>query len=395
LYTSKTLKNGEHPIMLRIIKDRKPKYMKVGYSCHIDLWDAKNNCPKNKHPNKLLLDTVIAQKKIEAQRLLLEFDSENIDYTLNDVKRKLKGTRKDVSVLKFIDELIGGFKTSNQNGNASVYTDLMRSIKKYNNDKDLNFPEITYSFLKKYEQALRANDAMETSISYYMRTLRSVFNKAILEGVCKKVYYPFNDYEVSALSTETRKRAISKENIHKIIAAELKEERLINARNYFLFSFYCGGINFTDIARLKWSNIHEGRISYARAKGGKLYSFKLVEPAANILAFYKNNFYQGSDGYIFPILYKRHISDITIRNRIHKIIGQVNKDLKQIAAAVKIDCDITTYTARHSMATVLKNSGVAKSIISECLGHNSEHTTNIYLKSFENDIIDDAFNKLL
>lgn len=395
LYTSKTLKNGEHPIMLRFIKDRKPKYISIGYSCNSDLWDNKNNCPVKNHPNKLLLDTVITQKINEAQRLLLEFDAEKKSYSLDELKKKYVGNRESITVLKYHDLLISGFKKANQLGNATVYTDSKRALQKFNKDSDFNFSDVTYSFLKKYEQSFKETGAKDTSISFYMRTLRAVFNRAIKEGICKSGLYPFNDYKISELKTETKKRALSKDIIHEIISLKLTDESLIHARNYFLFSYYTMGLNFTDLARLKWSNIENDRLQYTRTKTGKLYSIALLEPAKKILSLYKTKYINIDSDYIFPILKENHKTEISKRNRIHKIISLVNKDLKQIAIKAGATVNLTTYVSRHSWATIMKKSGVSTSIISAGMGHSTEKTTQVYLDSFEMDVLDEANKKLL
>ena len=100
--------------------------------------------------------------------------------------------------------------------------------------------------------------------------------------------------------------------------------------------------------------------------------------------------------YIFPILNtKTHVTASQIANRIKKKAKVVNKDLKEIAGAAKIDFNITTYVARHTYATIMKRSGASTSVISESLGHDSEKTTQIYLDSFENKILDEANKAIL
>ena len=84
-----------------------------------------------------------------------------------------------------------------------------------------------------------------------------------------------------------------------------------------------------------------------------------------------------------------------MENRLHKVLGQVDKSLKIVAQIAKVDVNLTTYVARHSYATVLKRSGVPTSIICESLGHSSERVTQIYLDSFENEQIDEAMKNLL
>jgi integrase len=153
------------------------------------------------------------------------------------------------------------------------------------------------------------------------------------------------------------------------------------------------GTNFTDLAQLKWTNIQNERLKYIRAKTNKPYDVGLLPPALEILKYYKNN--DINNEFIFPILNEFHDTAIRIKNRIHKVLKQTNDDLKEIATLAGIDVNLTTYVARHTYATVLKYSGVSTSVISEALGHDSEKTTQIYLDSFQNDVLDKANKNLL
>lgn len=103
-----------------------------------------------------------------------------------------------------------------------------------------------------------------------------------------------------------------------------------------------------------------------------------------------------SKGYLFPILNaKIHKTPLQKQNRIHKILGKVNKNLKLIAAQLGVEVNMTTYVARHSFASVLKKSGVNIALISEALGHSDLTTTQIYLDSFDNEQVDEAMKNLL
>jgi integrase len=428
LYTSKVLKNGEHPIMLRIIMNRKVKYVSVGYSCPIDLWDLEKNEPKKKHPNKQLLDIVIKQKRIDAEKLLLSLDEKKSYYSLNEVQKKIKKKQGSMGVFPFIEKIIKDLKAANRLGNATVYSDLKNSLMSFTKKQDLCFSDISVSFLMKYEQYYREKNVVklvkvrtevknsknirkvykteekgeisrrvkESSMSYYMRTLRSVYNKAITEGEVDRDTYPFRDYKISKFNLETVKRAISREDLREIEKYRFHPESdVFDSVNYFLFSFYCSGINFTDIAQLTWQNVINGRLIYKRAKTGKQYNLGILKPAQDILDHY-STISLGENDYIFPILYSKiHKTEETIRNRIHKVLYQTNEDLKFVSAKAKLSIELTTYVARHSYATILKKSGISTSIISEALGHKSEKTTQIYLDSFENNVLDEANKNIL
>jgi integrase len=156
----------------------------------------------------------------------------------------------------------------------------------------------------------------------------------------------------------------------------------------------CGGINFTDLANLLPENIIEGRLEYTRQKTGTRINIQLSQPALSILLDYNKQLEQR--GYLFPILDKHvHITAIQKQNRIHKYLIKTNKGLKRIAVIAEINVNLTTYVSRHSFATVLKNSAVGISLISEALGHSNIAITQIYLDAFDNSQIDKAMQNLL
>ena len=152
-----------------------------------------------------------------------------------------------------------------------------------------------------------------------------------------------------------------------------------------------------DIGLLKWKNIQGNRLVYVRAKTGKLYNIPILEPAQRILDFYKE--YQLSidlEDYVFPILdAKIHITPLQIKYRTQKINKRTNKDLQVIAEHLGIEEKITTYVARHSFATNLRDLDVSTSKIQHMMGHTSERTTQGYLDSFKNNELDDAAQLLL
>lgn len=164
------------------------------------------------------------------------------------------------------------------------------------------------------------------------------------------------------------------------------------SKDIFIFSYLCGGINFTDIANLTTDNIVESRLHYIRQKTGKLIKIGIPHEAMRIIERYSN----GNNGYLFPILdSKVHKTPLQKQNRIHKIRNKVNYNLKILGKRLGIESNVTTYVARHSFASVLKKSGVNIALISEALGHSDLATTQIYLDSFDNEQVDEAMKNLL
>ena len=159
-----------------------------------------------------------------------------------------------------------------------------------------------------------------------------------------------------------------------------------------MFSYLCGGINFTDIANLTKANIVNGRLEYIRQKTHKLIKIGIPDEAMRIIKKYEME----STGYLFPILNNKvHKTALQKQNRIHKMRGKVNYNLKVLGKRLGIEISVTTYVARHSFASVLKKSGVNIAIISEALGHSDLATTQIYLDNFDNEQMDDAMKNLL
>lgn len=212
----------------------------------------------------------------------------------------------------------------------------------------------------------------------------------------KRECYPFTIFKISKFDTSTRKRAIAKETVRRIIDLDLSKAwpNTQLARDLFVFSYFGAGINFTDMSLLTWANVQQGRICYIRKKTGKPIQFPLTAETRAILDKYCMADMTPND-YLFPILDKHvHRTERQRYDRIHKMLTNTNRRLKDIGEQVGVD-NLTTYVARHTFATVLKRSGVSTSIICESLGHSSEKVTQIYLDSFENAQIDEAMKHLL
>lgn len=399
LYTSKTLSNGEHPIMLRVIKDRKAKYMSIGYSCTSAMWDEDNNLPVRKHPLYKEISILIDKKKIEANKLILNLENDDKSFSSEEIKKKLtKSYRMNkISVFEYFDEIIERFKRSGRIGYAKVFKNTKNSISTFRNGKDLSFSDINISFLLKYEENFYSRGVLPNSVFVFMRTFKTLINYAKREELIRDEFDPFKEYSFRKFrGIKTKKRAISKEDIHNIAELSLDpESSLYHSRNFFLFSFYCRGLSFIDLAYLKWSDINGSRLQYVRKKTKELFNISLLDPAIEILKYYNNIYYNGEESYLFPILDESHDTPTKIDNRIHKLLRKTNKDLKIIGEKANIKGKLTTYVARHSFATILKYGGISTAIISEALGHESEKITQVYLDSFENNVLDEATKVIL
>ena len=396
-YKYKPLKDGTLPLMLRVTKDRKRKYVSLGLSLHEKFWDFEKSKPKRNCPNKEQIERLIAAKTAEYNDLIVEMTSQQREYTVETLVSHFHNQVRCATVVELYDKLIDDMKRGGKLGNAGVYKYSRTSLLKFTGQRlQIPFSDIDAVWLRRYENWLRTSGCGDTTISQLFRTLRSVFNKAVELQLVKRDYYPFDAYKVSKFDTRTKKRAIAKEDVRKVIALDLSQgypsERL--ARDIFVFSYFGAGINFADIALLKYGNVRDGRVQYVRKKTGKPINFLLTEEMRNIIAKYQRQG-QTDEDYIFPILDRRvHRTEQQRYDRTHKVLTNTNRWLRKIGQRVGIE-HLTTYVARHTFATVLKRSGVNIAIISESLGHSDLSTTQIYLDSFENSQIDAAMVHLL
>lgn len=397
-YKSKTLANGEHPLMLRIAQNGKSTYKSLKISVAAKHWDFERNVPKPNNPNKDLIQKIILKTKLDYQQKILEKKANSEEFTASSLINEQKEEIKAKTVEEFYLSLIEDLKQKGRIGNSYAYLNSYNTLRNFNKGKKLNytFSHIDVSFCKKFEDWMRSKGNKDTTLSYQFRTLRATYNKAIEAKIVAREKNPFIEYKLSHFNTKTIKRALSKNDILKIINADCTNQSKLRklTHDLFSFSYLCGGISFVDIANLTHQNIIEDRLIYQRQKTHGNINLLLSKEASAIIEKYST--YQQEAEYLFPILHcKRHITPMQKSNRVHKICHQVNTELRAFAKELGITAEVTTYVARHSFATILKKSGVNIGIISQALGHQDIKTTQIYLSKFDNEQVDDAMKNLL
>lgn len=434
--TAKTLADGSHPFWLRITKDRKSTFIATGLSLPPKHWNEKytgyKEAIRKSYPEPYRNDLI---KKLQdwEQKYSNAADTLASGDEIHDAKAVASKAIEDrkqarrVTLLAYINELVTGMVAARQKGNSIIYRDLKNQLADFIQDQyhkeDIPFSDVTVRFCNQLETFFRERGNSDTTLSNRYRTLRAVWNKAIAEGVAKPEHYPFarnvaekHKFSIGKFDTSTQKRAISRDEVRKVenfiptgtysgphfsLRNAVEVERLTLAKSVFLFSFYVGGINFVDLAKLRWNNINidaEGfaRLTYVRQKTGGKFSVRLLAPAIALIDQYRPDTKTDSDSYVFPILnISQHQTATQVHNRIHKVSAMVNADLKKIGERTEISTPLTTYVARHSFATALRQKGTATAVISQMMGHKTEAVTAIYLDSFASETVDSAYDALL
>lgn len=390
-YKSKVLKNNESPLMVRVCKDRKRKYISLGISVNPAYWDFNRNAPKPQCPNKEYIDSLIAQKVQEYSAQIIELKSMSRDFTATSLVEKVSKPNKIKTVGEVFIEQMNLLKQAQKLSYMLSIQQTYNSLLEFNKHLNIYFVDIDVSWLKRYEAWLRKQGLASNTIKGKFVDIRTMYNIAIDENIVKVEHYPFRKFKIAKLQQETAKRAISKEDISRIIEYKTDNPLVQFAIDIFTFSYIMGGINFVDISNLTKENMMDNRLVYIRHKTKKLIQLPLQDKAIELIEKYHDD----GNPYLFPILKAYHKTEQQKFNRVHKIISNVNNRLKKIGKELEIPVTLTTYVARHSHATVLKKAGVATSIISESLGHSSEKITQVYLDSFGNEQMDEAMKNLL
>ncbi|MEI7896928.1 MAG: site-specific integrase [bacterium] len=257
-YKCKTLSNGEHPIMIQISKNGKRKYQSLGISIHADNWDFLKNKPKPNCPDAEYMQKIISVKLLEVHKNILEYNSNVKEYTPTSLLAVNQSIVREKTVGDFYKELILTFEKADKVGNRLIYKTSYNSIKVFNKGRlNILFSDVDVQWLNRYEKWLRLKENKETTMSLLFRTLRSAYNKAVEAKCARKSDYPFTDFKISKFDVKTQKRAVPKDIILKIMKLDLSDQKesFRFSRDVFIFSYLCGGINFTDLAKLKQENI--------------------------------------------------------------------------------------------------------------------------------------------
>ncbi|MEO6671011.1 MAG: site-specific integrase [Ferruginibacter sp.] len=387
--TRRAKKNGLYPIKLRVTFNREQQY----YPTKVDL--TKDDFSRIMNSDKLV-NGVSIQSRRELKECKIKTDAVLVkaihildklhEFSFDSFEAAMfSKVIKNKDVYSIYTRVIEKLNLNGNLGTASNYQCSRNSLMHYK--ARLDFKDVTVDFLRGYEEWLLNEGKSISTVGIYLRPLRAILNLAIEEGYFTKDKYPFTKRRYQIPASKNTKKALTQEEVGRIyhFKAEIGSwwQR---AKDMWLFSYFANGMNVKDIALLKHKNVEGDFIRFIRAKTKNTsrtamneISIYISNDLRKIIDAWKTN---EATGYLFSV-----ITEGQNLNRQRSLITQftkmVNTYIGRIARELKIEKPVTTYTARHSFATVLKRSGVSTEIISESLGHNSLKTTSSYLASFE------------
>ena len=350
-------------------------------------------------------------KNKETYLKLIEFEKRANDVakamTLFDfTKFEIKLFRKssDNNNLKHHFDLIIDDKLKNNKiGTAEAYKYARDSFIKFSmdingcNENNLTLNLINSHWLRDYQNYMLSNNKSITTISIYIRHLRSVFNKAIDENDITKDMYPFGKKGYKIPRTKKVKKALNSEQLKALYVAEVTNDNEQKAKDFWFFSYSCNGMNLKDIALLKYSDIEGDKFNYYRAKTFDksaekiLITIYLTDFTRGVIEKYGN---KKKSGYVFDVVDINDAAEIQYK-KVKNFTRYINDHIKRIALKNDLPSDISSYWARHSFATNSLRKGASMEFISEALNHSDLSVTKNYFAGFEDEAKKEFANSLL
>lgn len=290
------------------------------------------------------------------------------------------------TVFNFFRYQITLLRQIGKTGTAATYQQTLNSIMRFRQHNEISFDDITQEMTLAYESWLRSQQLCRNTTSFYMRILRTVYNKAVEQQLTTD-RQPFR--HVYTGIDKTAKRAISLADIQRIKNTNLSSCPTLNfARNLFMLSFYLRGMSPVDLAFLRKSDLSNGYLTYCRRKTGQQMCVHWEKYMQQIIDQYPDTVTQ----YLLPLIQRE---DGTEMQQYRVMTRKINRNLKKLAKKLHISTPLTLYVARHSWASIAYADNVPIRIISGAMGHGSEATTQIYLASIQTSQIDKANYNIL
>jgi site-specific recombinase XerD len=388
--------NQEGTLYYQVIHRRAVRWISSGYHLFSQEWDEKGGSvilPKDQADADRKIHLQLIQSKVDGElrqmrEMIRQKDESGVSYTLDDLIETFRQLPPVQTVFSFMQAQIAKKSQMKRIGTTKTYTDALRRFREFREGEDLDFESMTADLMERYEAWLIDRGLKRNSIAYYLRTLRTLYNRAVEAGLT-------DDHDifrhVHTSYGKTTKRAVSISDIRAIERIDLREgSPLAFARDLFMFSFYMRGMPFVDIAFLRKSDLKRGLITYCRKKTNQSLTIAWEKPMQDIVDRYAGQ--TRNTPFMLPIL--KQDNDTAYR-RYRQVEQTVNRNLKKIGDRIGLRIPLTTYVARHSWASIARNMDVSIAVISEGMGHNSYRTTQIYLNSIDTSQINRANWKII
>lgn len=322
---------------------------------------------------------------IHLDRSQLGTDGLVIELKLNNALKCKRTSKKNLKFLEFMEEEVDGLVAKERKRTSENYRAAMYRLREALGGKDCYIKDFDKSTAEKFREYLTLRNISVNTISFYIRIARAVYNKAVSKGLTAD-NMPFKNLHIH--ETKTNKRALPPEELKQLKAYQPTTEKELFAKDMFFFSFYAQGMSMIDMAQLDKTIRDAQVINYTRRKTGHQIIVYKNRQMDEIIDRYQSK----TKKYLLPL---NEGSMGTRRNTFRYNQQEVNKELKNIGKRLELSVSLTMYVARHSWASMARHLNVPLTIISKAMGHESEKTTQIYLKNFESDAVMRASQRII
>lgn len=376
------------PVRLRITNNKIQKYFPTKFSMTEKEWKTMKGSRPGDLKETLLEITAIESK---AAGIIDKMKT----FSFDQFKKKFDLTSNGVGLVSTaFDNYIKSLSENDQVGTANSYGNAKNSIEKFR--PALTFDDITPESLQQYERWMLKKDNSLTTIGWYLRCLRNLFNEAREAGEIPQAVYPFGKRKYVIPAPKGNKVALNESELSALSNCKTQPGSMTDkAKDFFLFIYNECGINVKDLCLLKYENIQSGFVVFVREKtkksSGKIIRLPLKTDALDIIRKWGNP--NKPENYIFPIL-TPGLNERSIKAKVRDFTCLLNKHLKQIAKDAKIKKTLTTYVARHTAFSIMYRNGFSMEVIRELAGHENLTTTQVYTGSLPGESLVAATDSL-
>lgn len=324
----------------------------------------------------------LLEKAKEIQKANQFIDADSFEYELTNA-----GSFKDP--LSLMESYAKELREAGRVGNAEYYIQARSSFLKFMDGRTLSFAMVTPKWLHGYERWMTVDNKKSiTTVGMYCIAMRTIFNLAIEKRKISDKLYPFGKGKYVIPTSKGRKLALSVEQKDSVLGFKTLNPLVRKAVDLWIFSYLCYGINFADIARLKFGDIKGDQIIFDRTKTintsrDRSFLEIPVRPEAWQIIKDHGNYTDSMNpnAYVFPIL-RDGLTPEQMHDRVHDFIKDTNAGLEIASNELGLP-RITTYWARHTFATIAFKKGAGIEFIQKALGHSDPKTTQRYIQSFD------------
>ena len=351
-------------IYYQITHNRKTQQITARSRVYPTDWDADEEKLVSGAPNRSMIQNRIDSYVALLRRVIADLDSSGMDYSVDNIVNRYKSPQSHILVLDYMRTQIEQLRATKRLGTAKNYETTMCSFVEFLGDIRLPLSALTEQVITDYNSFLIQRGLVRNSVSFYMRVLRAIYNKAVRQKFIEQ-QHPFTGVYTGI--DHIRKRAVSESIIAQLHRLELEAgTSLALCRDMFIFSYCTRGMAFVDIACLKKANLQNGMIYYARRKTGQLLSVR-IEPSIQRII---DRYIDSDSPYVFPILCSLDANEAYEQYQL--ALNTHNSLLGRLSEMLGCGCKLTSYTSHHSWATAARNHNVPISVISQGMGHTSE-----------------------